>query len=396
MDFNWNLNRFLAIPAEELAVSMAQSSRLSELIRHFGSYVFKHSGIEAWDISWFQRSHRKKPDASWQTAEFRVSGTTQLSAAELLAGRRWIESDLSEQRFNPPGQFLTGSDGELHHVSVLGPDGRWLVLQMRQSALAAKEWYARWLAGSDSKVTPTVNPKVSPKVISPKVTSKASPENSILSLQTTMLTMAIQSFAGHARRLFELEEARTELYRDSLTGLFNNRYLELVLDMEVRRATRFGTRFCVLFVDIDSFKLVNDTHGHLTGSALLSDMGAVMKDAVRDVDIVARYGGDEFVLVLLGADPETGKSIAERVRERVEKHCFTSRSGKDIRVTASIGIAAFPENAKTREDLLRIADDTMYASKKSGKNCVTVFKSAPVVAGSGEGNAANIGDQSTL
>lgn len=393
MDFDAHLRRFFAAPAEDLATGMAQSTRLSELIRHFGCYLFSNCGIEAWGIDWYQPSPRRKQDGQWQSAEFRVPGTTQMAATEVVACRKWIESELKEHRFNPPGQLLTGSSGDFYHVAVSGSDGRWLVVLMRQSVHALKEWYARWLSESTAEpIDEQEGASQGPKAFA----GMTIPVELIRPFQRTMLTLAIQSFAGHARRHFELDEARTELYRDSLTGLYNSRYLELVLEMEVRRATRFGTRFCVLFVDVDSFKGVNDNHGHLTGSALLAELGAIIKDAVREVDVVARYGGDEFVLVLLGADPETGKTIAERVRERVEGHSFTSRTGQDVQVTVSIGLAAFPENAQTRDDLLRIADDTMYASKKSGKNRVTVYSSVPMVAGSGDADVRKAGDENTI
>jgi diguanylate cyclase (GGDEF)-like protein len=144
---------------------------------------------------------------------------------------------------------------------------------------------------------------------------------------------------------------------------------------------------------------------------MLTQMGVVIKDAVREVDVVARYGGDEFVLVLLGADVDTGRTIAERVRERVAAHRFRTETGKEgakdceetvqvtVQVTVSIGLAAFPENARTKEQLLRMADETMYSSKRSGKNRVTVYEAVPEadhIQLSGEGNGGQGPDEITV
>ncbi|NDE13855.1 GGDEF domain-containing protein [bacterium] len=350
MDFD----RTITGPARELALAMTSAGRLSELIRAFGEHLLRESCIEVFDVWWFQQPPRPAKVDSWTRGEFRIPGARILSGVECIDACALVEAELDECAFNPPGQVLVGA-GQFIAVSANG--GRWLVVFLRESVLAAKTWRAKWVARSSG--TTGRQPGL--------------PDVTIGELRTALLDVAIQSFAGHARRLFELEDARTELYRDDLTGLYNSRYLDLALDIEVRRATRFGTRFCVLFVDVDAFKTVNDNHGHLSGSSMLSEMGTVIKDAVREVDIVARYGGDEFVLVLLGASVETGTAIAERVRERVAAHKFRTSGGQEVRVTVSVGLAAFPENATSKEQLLRMADETMYAGKKNGKNRVEIY-----------------------
>ncbi len=356
MDFD----RTITGPARELAHAMTSAGRLSELIRAFGEHLLREFGVEVFDVWWFQQPPRPAKVESWTRGEFRIPGARMLAGVECIDACAQVEAELDDCAFNPPGQVLTGA-GQFIAVSANG--GRWLVVFLRESVLAAKAWRAQWLA-RDSAATGR---------------HQGLSDETMGEIRSAMLDVAIQSFAGHARRQFELEDARTELYRDDLTGLYNSRYLDLALDIEVRRATRFGTRFCVLFVDVDAFKSVNDNHGHLSGSSMLGEMGAVIKDAVREVDIVARYGGDEFVLVLLGASVETGTVIAERVRERVAAHKFRTAGGQEVQVTVSIGLAAFPENATSKEQLLRMADETMYAGKKNGKNRVQIYDAHPSV-----------------
>lgn len=383
MDFDGTITG----PASELAAALTQSSRLSELIRNFGEHLMRESGVDVFDVWWFQKPGRGVKSETWARGEFRIPGARGLDASEILLASKTVESELEDHQFNPSGDILTGEVTGIHYVVVKGTGSRWLVVFMRESVHAFKAWQARWIAkrGREANI----------------------PEALAIEIREGMLALAIGSFSGHARRQFELEDARTELYRDALTGLYNSRYLELALDMEVRRASRFGTKFCVLFVDVDAFKAVNDSHGHLSGSSMLTQMGVVIKDAVREVDVVARYGGDEFVLVLLGADVDTGRTIAERVRERVAAHRFRTETGKEgakdceetVQVTVSIGLAAFPENARTKEQLLRMADETMYSSKRSGKNRVTVYEAVPEadhIQLSGEGNGGQDPDEITV
>lgn len=177
------------------------------------------------------------------------------------------------------------------------------------------------------------------------------------------------------RELFwfnRLSEAESLLYEDELTGLYNYRYLDIVLDNEIKRAQRFRNSFCLYFIDLDNFKQVNDRFGHLVGSRILKDFGRELSGQLRDVDCVIRYGGDEYVVILLGTDATAGEKVAERIRHHTEKFSFQSDCGKEIKLTLSIGIAAFPEHSQNKTELIRMADDAMYASKNSGKNKVIV------------------------
>lgn len=181
------------------------------------------------------------------------------------------------------------------------------------------------------------------------------------------------------RNLGRLKQVEHLAYLDDLTQLYNTRYLDLVLARELG-----GTRpFTVLFMDLDHFKLVNDEHGHLSGSRLLVEVGRVLKSCVREEDVLVRYGGDEYVALLLGIDSGGGLKVAERVRRSVEDHLFLAREGARVRITASIGLASFPEHARDRAGLLDLADRAMYRGKRTTRNVVYIASTdlPPVPAG---------------
>lgn len=168
----------------------------------------------------------------------------------------------------------------------------------------------------------------------------------------------------------KLDSTQAMLYQDEVTGVYNYRYLDVALDGELKRLQRFHSPFSLLFIDLDNFKSINDVHGHLTGSSVLRQVGEVIKLAVRDVDTVIRYGGDEFVVVLLGANSRQAFMAAERVRSRVQSTVFRSEERQAIQLTVSIGVASCPEHGRDKKTILKMADETMYISKKSGKNRV--------------------------
>jgi len=165
-------------------------------------------------------------------------------------------------------------------------------------------------------------------------------------------------------------QAQSLIYIDDLTKLYNGRYLNVVLDREMKRSERYRNFFCVLFMDIDFFKRVNDAHGHLVGSRVLVEVGTVLRACVRDSDTVVRYGGDEFVVLLVETNADEGMIVAERMRKMVEAEPFVKGAGLGIRLTISIGIAAFPEHATTKQNLLNLADQAMYRGKESTRNVV--------------------------
>jgi diguanylate cyclase (GGDEF)-like protein len=170
--------------------------------------------------------------------------------------------------------------------------------------------------------------------------------------------------------LFQKAEQLT--ITDDLTKLFNSRYLNLYIGREIKRCKRHGIPLSLIFLDLDGFKGVNDQHGHLAGSRTLTEVGGILAEAVRESDVLARYGGDEFVVVL----PETPASgalvIAERIRKSIEQRCFLQELGLAARISASFGIASYPDHALTPEGLIQKADQAMYRVKEREKNGIEV------------------------
>jgi diguanylate cyclase (GGDEF)-like protein len=164
-------------------------------------------------------------------------------------------------------------------------------------------------------------------------------------------------------------EAEDLAYTDDLTGLRNARFLRMTLD---RLIARDDQPFTLLFLDIDRFKHINDQFGHLQGSRLLVEASRVMRGCVRDVDVVARYGGDEYTITLLETDSAGGLRVAERVRQAMERHRFQARENLEISVTLCIGVASYPEHTRDRDTLIQLADAAMYRGKRGARNVVFV------------------------
>ncbi len=185
---------------------------------------------------------------------------------------------------------------------------------------------------------------------------------------------------ANARMMRRLEELAT---MDGLTGLLNKRAMLEVADQKIKAAKRFGRKLSVLVTDIDHFKKVNDTYGHDAGDVIIKGLGEILRRERRVTDAVARFGGEEFVVICEETDARGAMLLAERVREELGKTIFHApKAGPDgqpvtIRVTCSIGVATFPEAGSTWEEMFKAADEALYTSKRSGRNRTTAYAPQP-------------------
>ncbi|OGC56144.1 hypothetical protein A2797_02195 [candidate division WWE3 bacterium RIFCSPHIGHO2_01_FULL_48_15] len=165
----------------------------------------------------------------------------------------------------------------------------------------------------------------------------------------------------------QLEQLKQEARTDHLTGILNRRGFEESLTTEFERSKRFGHTFSILFIDLDSFKEINDQFGHSRGDEVLRELTRLINQQVRKIDFLARLGGDEFVLVLPETTTRGAYSLAEKLRQKVKDSNLSS-------VTVSIGVASFPEHAPGLEDLLAVADSAVYKAKKIKNKVVLASK----------------------
>ena len=159
---------------------------------------------------------------------------------------------------------------------------------------------------------------------------------------------------------------------DDCTGLYNARHLYKTLEAEVYRSARFGHEFSVIFIDLDHFKAVNDTHGHLVGSKLLAEVGYVIKSHLRLIDYAFRYGGDEFVILLPQTSKEAALIVARRLLEVMRLSEFMATEGLKLNVRCSMGLATYPEDAKSAHEIIRQADEMMYSVKNTTRDNIAI------------------------
>lgn len=187
-----------------------------------------------------------------------------------------------------------------------------------------------------------------------------------------MLAVVARS-AGLALENADLHKRTEELsIIDELTGSFNYRYFVQKFQEEKKRAVRYDLPLSIIMVDIDWFKKLNDSYGHEVGNIVLKSLAAVIRGCIRDVDIFARYGGEEFVVILPQTPQSEALHIGERIRSQVENHVIDGGTSGKLKITVSVGVSSFPENGRSEEELVSVADQALYQAKGSGKNLVRV------------------------
>jgi diguanylate cyclase (GGDEF)-like protein len=166
------------------------------------------------------------------------------------------------------------------------------------------------------------------------------------------------------------QKFKEQAIHDNLTGLFNTRYLYTALPQLIKKSAADNEMFSLVFMDIDDFKQVVDTHGHLNASRTLQEIAATLMEALPEPAFGVAYGGDEFVLVLPGFDKQQALKMAEAIRKRIKKTVYLQKAGLNIRIHASLGVSTFPNDGDTLNDLLALADQAMFSVKERGKDSV--------------------------
>ncbi len=185
------------------------------------------------------------------------------------------------------------------------------------------------------------------------------------------LLEALADFAAIAlENARHVQEIRELTITDDCTSLYNARHMNAILETEVYRSQRDGLECSLIFVDLDHFKSVNDTHGHLMGSTLLAEIGQVLRANCRAGDYAFRYGGDEFVILLPRTSKEQACIVARRLHQLIRDRVWLTSEGIGVRISSSAGVATFPTDARTKAELLHLADEAMYQVKNSTRDSV--------------------------
>lgn len=164
---------------------------------------------------------------------------------------------------------------------------------------------------------------------------------------------------------------------DDISGLYNSRYLHQIIKNEIDTYERYHNPFSIIFFDLDLFKQVNDTYGHLVGSQMLHKVAKVISKIIRKVDLAVRYGGDEFVIVLPQANKKQAHAAAKRLRNAINAEVYFAEEGFNIRITASFGVATYGDDATSKDELLRAVDEAMYRIKNTSRDGIALAKALP-------------------
>jgi diguanylate cyclase (GGDEF)-like protein len=316
-----------------------------------------------------------------------MSGTTRL--AELL--EQLVDYARHVTAFDSCAVCLRAEGGD--HFNVVVAEGYRRELLGSRFPLEAPTWAGWILRARDEPLAIRMERRTGMPILDPR--ERATPGASFLAVPlraqkrvsgVVLLTRKDAAFTSRELRLLRIycnqaavalenaivyEKVESLAATDALTGLYNRRYFESALSREMARAERTATKVALLVLDIDHFKSFNDTYGHAMGDLVLRKVAVVLAGALRKADVLARFGGEEFVVVLPQATEQGALESAERLRESVE-HAGIHPGGPRKHVTVSIGVALFPDDAGTGEDLLKTADEALYDAKRSGRNRVSL------------------------
>ncbi len=181
-----------------------------------------------------------------------------------------------------------------------------------------------------------------------------------------------QQFTLGIKRAFLYQRLQELAITDGLTGVFSRRYSLERLEEEIERSNKFNHKFSAAMLDIDHFKSYNDRYGHLVGDAILKEVSRATKDSIRQIDLIGRYGGEEFLIILTETDKDQAVFAGERIRKSIEDNVVRVYD-EELKITVSIGISTFPDDAKDKDTLIDKADEALYKAKETGRNKVCVY-----------------------
>jgi len=188
------------------------------------------------------------------------------------------------------------------------------------------------------------------------------------------LSILIQIFLNQLFLLFKMENFEFHSIKDGITSAYNQNYLKAFIQNEIERSRRYASVFSVIFFDLDNLKTINEKYGHLIGTEVLKEVAAVLRAQVRKIDMISRFGGDEFAIVLLHADAKKAYEVANRIKTAIKKSVFLKNRNLNLHVTGCFGISSFPGNGNTVEDLIRKSDLAMYDVKHTGKDGIKIYE----------------------
>jgi diguanylate cyclase (GGDEF)-like protein len=299
-------------------------------------------------------------DAACERVAKTALGRAQFSAATLLIHdadvERYVPAYSNEAGFTPSGEYLPGIPPDALQEAIKHPL-HYAVQKKKGGGLVA--------------ILPLLLDEDLVGVL------KMSSEEVVDAHLVEHAATYVRGVAPVIVRLHQLSKSKDLALRDDLTKAYNRRFFDTHLDEEVERARRYGAILSIIFLDLDDLKLVNNMYGHMAGSRLLQEVARRILGAVRNIDKVVRFGGDEFCIILPETDPDQASYVANRVRTALSQRPFVLEAGANIAMTASFGIASYPIHAHSKDELIRQADAAMYIVKSSSKNAINVATPQP-------------------